>query len=153
MSIFKDLIANKQRYENDVFVVPNTDSPDNMKRSDSVIDELASLRVDRNWDHISVSDDRTLPHVCLSQYDCFVVAEPDLPEVQILLNQVRLSWKYSGTVKHGFEGHELVERARVRSSVVKFPNNRRTRFIAATYNTVAELSGKGRQFWANGVGP
>jgi hypothetical protein len=122
-----------------------------MKRSDSVIDELASLRVERNWDRFSVSDDRTLPHVCLSQHDCFVVAEPDLPEVQILLNEVRLSWEYSGTVKHGFGGHELVERARVRSSVVKFPNNRRTKFIAATYNTVAELAGKGRQFWANGA--
>jgi hypothetical protein len=78
--------------------------------------------------------------------------EPDLPEVQALLDEVRLSWEYSGTVSQTSKHLDLVERARVRSSVVKLPRNRRTRFIASTYYTVAELAGKGRKFWANGAG-
>lgn len=139
------------RYEEDVFVVPNDASPDDKKRSRSILDELASLRLDRRWDRRSDLDNRTLPQVCITPNDCFFALEPDLPEVQALLNEVRLSWEYSGTVRSHFEHANLVERARQRSSVVKLPRNRRTKFLASTYYTVAELAGKGRKFWANGA--
>ncbi|GFF87212.1 chitotriosidase-1 [Aspergillus udagawae] len=139
-------------YEEDVFVIPNDASPDNMKRGVGILDELQALRIDRQWDRGSSLDNRTLPQICNTPDNCFFALEPDLPEVQALLDEVRLSWEYSGTVSQTSKHPELVERARVRSSVVKLPRNRRTRFIASTYYTVAELAGKGRKFWANGAG-
>lgn len=138
-------------YENEVFVSPNDASPDDIIRRDSVMDQLASLRHSRDWGDPSLLKDNTsLPQVC-TDYDCFFIAEPDLPEVQILLGEIRESWE-STLVKHGEDVHGLVERSRTRTSTVKLPKNKRVRFVASTYYTVAELSGKGRKFWANGAG-
>jgi hypothetical protein len=138
------------RYEEDVFVVPNDASPDDMKRGLSVLQELASLRVDRRWDRSHGLNNHTLPQICLSPDNCFFALEPELPEVQSLLNEVRLSWEYAGTFRHNpyAEPASIVPRAR--TSVVKLPNNKRTKFLASTYYTVADLAGKGRKFWANG---
>jgi hypothetical protein len=140
------------RYEEDVFVIPNDASPDNMKRGVGLLEELQALRINRQWDRGSSLDNRTLPQICSTPDDCFFALEPDLPEVQALLDEVRRSWEYSGKASQTSKHPDLVERARVRSSVVKLPRNRRTKFIASTYYTVAELAGKGRQFWANGAG-
>lgn len=146
-------IANDRmfRYENDVFVAPNTASPDDEKRGLSIIDQLNALRLDRRWDRPTDINNRTLDQVCISAWDCFNILEPDLPEVQALMNEIRLTWEHTGVVRaHEDEVSALAERA-PRGATVKFKNNRRTRYTASTYQNVAQLASLGRQFYANQV--
>lgn len=130
-------------------MAPNTASPDDEKRGLSIIDQLNELRLDRRWDRPTNVNNRTLDQVCISAYDCFNILEPNLPEVQVLMNEIRLTWEHTGVVRaHEDEVSALVERA-PRGATVKFKNNRRTRYTASTYQTVAQLAALGRQFYAN----
>ncbi|KAF7505728.1 hypothetical protein GJ744_000494 [Endocarpon pusillum] len=113
-------------YENQVFVVPNDADP--------------------SIDHYNH------PEVCLPDGECFKIPEVGHPDVQALLVEIQSNWT-STTVKRTLESSdELIKRGRARSSLVRFPTNRRVRFIAATYNTVAELAGRGRKFWSTPAG-
>lgn len=142
-------------YENEIFTVPNNEDPStwtNTKRSTGIMAELQQMRLARGWDgHYAADANTTLPQVC-NAIDCFYVPASDVAEVEDLLAEIRGSWDLQ-TVRHnpyaGIEDqwHSIIEK-RTRSSVVRLPKNRRVRFVAATYNTVAELSGMGRQFWA-----
>jgi hypothetical protein len=116
-----------------------------------VIDQLNSLRLDRRWDRPTGVNNRTLDQVCLSAYDCFNILEPDLPGVQALMNEIRLTWEHTGVVRaHEDEISALVERAS-RGATIKFKNSKRTRYTASTYQNIAQLAALGRKFYASGV--
>jgi hypothetical protein len=137
------------RYEEDYFVVPNDDSPDNMRKRQNVVDDLLSLSQVHDWSSIQTSNDsRRLPEVCVD-YHCFEIPQPDLPEVQIIFQEIRETWKQVNSTDSSASEQDLIARTRVRAPLVKLPRNRRVRFLASTYNSVAELANKGRQFWAS----
>ncbi|KAF2154797.1 glycoside hydrolase family 18 protein [Myriangium duriaei CBS 260.36] len=142
-------------YENEIFVVPNNESPDehtNTKRSAHIMEELQQMRLSRGWDqHNPIDADTTLPQVCSEGY-CFYIPDADLVDVQHILDEVQSTWNSTRVLRNPYAEEsirveDIIERGR--SSLVKLPRNKRVRFAAATYNTVAELAGKGRQFWAS----
>lgn len=137
-------------YEDDVFVVPNDASPDVMKRSTGVIEELMALSIDRRWHRDTGMSNNTFSQVCFSQHDCFNILEPELPEVQRLLSEIRLTWEWTGTFKRGHHDDVFALVPRARTTVVKLKGNRRTRWTASTYYNVGQLAANGRQFYANG---
>jgi hypothetical protein len=110
--------------------------------------------MERGWvSTANVTDkNHNFPEVCISDNDCFLITESEHPEVQSLLQDIKTILPFT-TVKRSLESSdELVKRARQRAAVVRLPKNRRTKFIAATYNTVGELVGKGRALWSTPVG-
>lgn len=141
-------------YENEIFVVPNNESPDqwtNTKRSTDILDELNRIRLLRGWEGLYMTEaNNTLPQVC-TDADCFYIPEVGLDDVhvQVLLDEVRATWSSTTVLQNPYADKgqlDLLERSR--SALVRLPKNKRVKFAASTYKSVAELAGAGRKFWA-----